>query len=148
MNSNSEVRLIQRYARFLINGSIIGIIAWVFQLEIYRKLGGNSTVLYALASALTYLPLIVINFLIQRTIVFNSSGVFLRFVTANIAIMLIVSVLSPICSQVINHSIASPWGERTGFAVAALLGSIPSFIINHLWVFRKTSVYKNPGGIS
>jgi hypothetical protein len=128
--------MIYNYAKFFINGSILGIIAWGLQLLIYHGLGRNSAAFYALASALTYAPLLVINFLIQRSVIFKRSGIFKRFVTANLGIMLIVSVLSPLCSLAMSYSFGDPWGDRTGFAIAALLSSIPSFFINNHWVFR------------
>lgn len=128
--------MISEYATFFINGGVLGIIAWGLQLLIYRAIGGDSALAYALASALTYIPLVVVNFLSQRSWIFNRPGLFPRFVLANLFIMLLVSVLSPLCWQVIDLMV--PWGDRGGFAMAALLSSIPSFFINRHWVFGKS----------
>ncbi|MDD2768528.1 MAG: hypothetical protein PHT19_07320 [Methylococcus sp.] len=141
--------MILEYTKFFVNGGILGVIAMGLQMLIYRLLGGDSAAFYALASALTYAPLVTINFMIQRTWIFNRPGLFPRFVSANLGIMLLVSLLSPICSQVIDLAAGAPWGERGGFALAALLGSIPSFFIKRHWVFEKRFlVGRAPDGIN
>lgn len=129
--------MIREYFKFFVSGGVLGIIAWALQLFIYRLMGGDSATLYTVASALTYVPLVVINFIIQRTWIFNRSGLFFRFVFANASIMLLVSLLSPLCRQVIDLIAGAPWGDHCGFIMAALLGSIPSFLIKRLWVFAK-----------
>lgn len=130
--------MIREYAKFFINGGILGVVAWGLQLMIYRLLGGDSQVAYAGASAVTYVPLVVINFLIQRTWIFNRPGLFPRFVVANLSIMLLVSLLSPFFRLVIDNIAGVPWGERGGFVMAALVGSVPSFMIKRRWVFGKS----------
>lgn len=130
--------MIREYAKFFVNGGILGVIAWGLQLLIYRALASDSAYAYALASALTYLPLVVVNFMVQRAWIFNSPGLFPRFVVANLAIMLLVSVLSPVCRQIIDLMVGVPWGGRGGFIMAALIGSIPSFLVKRHWVFGKT----------
>ena len=128
--------MIYEYAKFFVNGGILGFFAWGLQLLIYRSLGGDSAVVYALASGLTYAPLVVINFAIQRKWIFNRPGLFPRFVVANLGIMLLVSFMSPLCGQMIDVVAGEPWGVRGGFALAALLGSIPSFFVKRQWVFK------------
>lgn len=91
---------------------------------------------YGLATALTYVPLVVINFFIQRTWIFNRPGLFWRFVAANLAIMILVSLLSSLCRYLINQSFGLQWGDRLGFIAAALLGSGPSFFLKRKWVFE------------
>lgn len=129
--------MIFEYAKFFFNGGILGIIAWGLQLLIYRALASDTAYAYALASTLTYLPLVVINFIVQRTWIFKKPGLFPRFVLANLAIMLFVSALSPACRQMIDLLAGVPWGDRGGFIMAALIGSIPSFFIKRHWVFGK-----------
>jgi putative flippase GtrA len=127
-----------QYARFFVNGGILGVAAWWLQLTIYRVLHqgeGDSQLIYAVASALTYLPLVLVNFAIQRKFVFSRHGVFWRFVVANLFVMLLVSAMSPICQVVVDLMAGKPWGARIGFALAALLGSVPSFLIKRKWVF-------------
>ena len=129
--------MIGEYARFFINGGILGIIACVMQLLIYHMLGSDSATNYTLASALTYAPLVILNFMIQRAWIFNRQGLFLRFIVANLSIMLLVSLLSPLCRELVDLTVGAPWGNRAGFIIAALLGSIPSFLIQRKWVFAK-----------
>lgn len=129
--------MIREYFKFFVNGGVLGIVAWGLQLFIYRMLGGDSATLYTVASALTYVPLVVVNFMIQQAYIFNRPGLFFRFVIANASIMLLVSLLSPLCRQVIDLIAGAPWGDQSGFIIASLLGSIPSFLIKRHWVFAK-----------
>ena len=132
--------MIREYGKFFINGGILGIVAWQFQLLIYAAMGDGG-LNYTFASALTYIPLVVINFAIQRKFIFQSSGLFSRFVAANLAIMILVSILSPIFQTLVDWVVGNPWGTRAGFVLAALVGSIPSFFLKRHWVFGKS--FKN-----
>lgn len=129
--------MIIEYGKFFINGGILGLVAWWLQLQIYRTLPADSGYAYALASALTYLPLVVVNFMVQRAWIFKERGLFRRFVVANLIIMLLVSALSPLCRQTLDLVAGVPWGDRGGFILAALVGSVPSFLIKRHWVFGK-----------
>jgi len=127
--------MFRQFVKFSINGGLLGIVSWLMQSAIYRQLGGDSSTYYALATALTYAILVSVNFLIQRSWVFRDDGRFWRFVAANLVIMLLVSGLAPICRSAVSILIGQPWGDRLGFAMAALLGSVPSFLIKKRWVF-------------
>lgn len=127
--------MLAQYLKFFLNGGALGVAAWGLQWLIYNEINGNSAKDYGIASALTYVPLIGINFMIQRRWIFNRPGVFWRFVVANFVIMILVSLLSPLFRYEINHIFGSPWGDRFGFIDAALLGSIPSFLLMRIWVF-------------
>lgn len=129
--------MLREYVKFSINGGLLGLVAWWLQQSIYLGLGGATPEAYLLASALTYLPLVLVNFYIQRRWIFFRPGLFWRFVLANLAIMLLVSVLSPWCWRLVDLIVGPPWGERSGFAVAAVIGSVPSFLIKRHWVFGK-----------
>ena len=127
--------MLAQYLKFFLNGGTLGVAAWGLQWLIYNEINGNSAKDYGIASALTYVPLIGINFMIQRRWIFNRPGAFWRFVVANFVIMILVSLLSPFFRYEINHIFGSPWGDRFGFIDAALLGSIPSFLLMRIWVF-------------
>lgn len=125
-----------QYIKFFINGGVLGLAAWGLQWIIYKGINGDSSIDYSIASALAYVPLVFVNFLIQRKWVFNRKGLFLRFVAANATIMLFVSLLSPFSRISINYIFGTPWGDTIGFVVASLIGSIPSFFIKRFWVFN------------
>lgn len=127
--------MLQQYFKFFINGAILGALAWALQLLIYDALGGSSSAEYTFATAITYAPLVLLNFMVQRTLIFNRPGLFWRFVAANLAIMVLVSFLSPVCKVCLDALVGHPWGERGGFAIAALAGSVPSFLLKRRWVF-------------
>ena len=128
--------MIHQYFKFFINGGILGVVSWGMQIIIYNILGGDSSLKYAIATAITYMPLIIINFLIQRKWIFQNDGVFWRFVTANLTIMLLVSILSPLCRLWIAWVAGAEWGDKGGFALAAILMSVPSFFLKRFFVFN------------
>lgn len=128
--------MFHQYLKFFFNGGILGIVSWALQIGIYKAIGGDSGFAYAIASVLAYLPLVLINFFVQKAWIFKRDGLFKKFVAANLAIMILVSLLSPFCRTLIAAIFGTPWGDRGGFILAALLGSIPSFLIKRHWVFR------------
>lgn len=130
----------RQYLKFLINGGILGIVSWALQAFIFWAMESDSGSAYAVATALTYLPLVLINFLVQRSWIFRRDGIFFRFAAANVLIMFLVSGLSPLCRMFIASMAGAEWGDRGGFIMAALLGSVPSFIIQRSWVFTARSV--------
>jgi len=130
--------MLWQFAKFLVNGGLLGIVAVAVQALLYR-LCGDGSFAYALASALTYGPLILINFIIQRAWIFKSSGCLWRFTLINLLMMLLVSLLSPLCKLAINQLFWPPWGEQCGFLLAALLSAIPSFLAQKRFVFASQS---------
>lgn len=128
--------MLRQYIKFFINGGLLGIVAWGLQLGIYRLIDGEFQYGYAMASCLTFMPLIVVNFLIQKNFIFKKHGLFLKFFVANLSIMLLVMLLSEICKYFLTQELGKMWGERGGFLVASLLGSVPSFLLKKYWVFR------------
>jgi putative flippase GtrA len=127
--------MLVQYTKFFINGGLLGLVAWALQFFIYKSISGHIEHAYALASCLTYLPLVVVNFLIQRAIIFKASGVFIRFFVANMSIMVAVTILAEGCKFLLSSHLGEAWGDRLGFLIAALIGSIPSFLIKRYWVF-------------
>jgi putative flippase GtrA len=83
-------------------------------------------------------PLIAVNYLIQRRWIFQSEGRLWKFVTAHLAIMAFVSILSPVCRFLNGRVATTDWANGGGFILAALVGSILSFFIQREWVFRET----------
>jgi putative flippase GtrA len=123
------------YFWFFVNGCFLGFISMGVQSIIYQFIGIRSGFVYAFASMLTYIPLIVINFIIQRRWIFQRDGLFWRFVLANISIMILVSLFSPFARMVVTWAVGVEWGDRAGFAIAALVMSIPSYFLKRFFVF-------------
>lgn len=124
-----------QYAKFLLNGGVLGVAALILQSSIYRALGGVGALEYAMASSLTYVPLVFVNFAIQRKWVFSRSGLFFRFLAVNVSIMAFVASLSPLCKMAVEMFFAPPLGDRVGFVLASLFGSVPSFLAKRRFVF-------------
>jgi len=125
-----------QYLKFLINGGLLGLVSWGLQLTIYRAIGHDSYIAYAIATTLTYIPLIAVNFLIQRSWIFKTDGLFWKFVAANLLIMLLVTLFSPLCRLFITWITSAEWGDRLGFALAAIIMSLPSFFLKRFFVFK------------
>jgi len=128
--------MLNQYIKFCINGGLLAIVAWALQLGIYKLIDGHLVHAYAVASCLTYLPLVIINFLIQKSLIFKRHGLFWRFFIANMMIMLLVTGLSQYCKELIDLLWGAPWGDKGGFMLATAIGSTPSFLLKRYWVFN------------
>ena len=125
----------RQYFWFCINGGILGIVSLVLQALIFRTIGMNTSLAYGLATALTYVPLVIANFVIQRRWIFKKNGLFWRFVLANLSFMFLVALFAPICRLIIANLVGAEWGDRGGFALAAVAMSVPSYFAKRLLVF-------------
>lgn len=129
--------LIQQFFGFVINGGVLGVLAIGLHAAIFQLFAYDTGFAYAIASLLTYIPLIVLNFFIQRRIIFATNGRFWRFVMANMIIMAFVSAISPLCRSLIAFAFGDVAGDLTGFILAAVIGATPSFVLARYWVFVK-----------
>jgi putative flippase GtrA len=129
-----------QYLKFLINGGLLGLAAWVLQAGLFRLLGQTNSSSYAIASVLTYLPFILLNFAIQRRLIFTAPGGLSRFIVANTCIMIVVSSLSPLCRELVAEIGGGSAGDQGGFILAALIGATPSFLLSRFFVFRHQPV--------
>ena len=120
---------------FMANGAVLGVLALLVQGLLFGLFGGSDVKSYAIASAVTYVPLILLNFQIQRSLIFASSGRLLRFLVANVLIMLLVSFLSPVFRALISAVFGMQVADMLGFTMAALTGATPSFLLSKYWVF-------------
>ena len=123
---------------FLINGGVLGVVAWALQLGLFHLMGGEDSFDYAVAATLAYPPLVVTNFLIQQKLIFAQPGRFLRFVLVNLVVTALVSIASPGARLVVQVFLEEPWGSRTGFMIAALAIAPLSFLMQKLLVFRSS----------
>lgn len=127
--------ILKQYAKFLVNGGLIGLVGWCLQSGLFHALGQKDGRAYAIASVLTYMPLILLNFTIQRQLIFSVPGRFSRFVVANIFVMLFVSALSPLCREILALLGGGAVGDQGGFVLASLIGATPSFLLSRYFVF-------------
>ncbi|MDR6395955.1 GtrA family protein [Herbaspirillum seropedicae] len=127
---------LRQYALFLFNGGMLGLLTWALQQGIYHLIDSGQQRDYALASALACAPVILLNCSIQRRLIFRQHGPFRRFLLANLFMMFFVSALAPLCRSLVDLGWHGGHGETLGFAVASLIGSVPSFLINKFWVFK------------
>lgn len=128
--------IFRQYTRFLINGGVIGLIAWAVHTNLLFLFSENSSISYAIASFITYVPLVLLNFFIQRRLIFCAGGYLSRFIVASILIMFLVSILSPICRQILVWLWGEIIGNGGGFVLAALIGATPSFLLSKYFVFK------------
>lgn len=125
-----------RYLKFLINGGVLGLVSWGLQMFFFHLLGRKNGDSYALASFLSYVPCVLLNFAIQRRLIFVAPGRFSRFVLANIVMTLVVATLSPLCREVLVRLGGVGLGDYGGFILASLIGATPSYLLSHCFVFK------------
>lgn len=130
--------MIAQYAKFLINGGILGVLSIFLQAGLFRIIPLEANLAYAVATSLAYMPLLVLNFFIQRRWIFRHGGFFSKFLVANVAIMILVSLLAPLCRAGVASVLGENTGDLTGFPLAAILMSGPSFLLKRYYVFRGT----------
>jgi len=123
-----------QFILFLINGSILGLVAWAVQQGIFNLMGGITGAEYAFAAVISYPP-----YAIQRRHIFAQSGRFPRFVFVKFIIMALVSLLSPVMRWGVSCFLGGLWGNRVGFIAAALAVAPVSFILNRVWVFQNSN---------
>lgn len=126
-----------KYLKFLIVGSFLGICSIFLQRLFFILLGGNTSFEYMSATALTYLPLLFINFFLQKKWVFRSSGMILKFFVANLSVMLMVSSCSPLVRLFISSFFSQSTADKYAFGLAAIFMSIPSYLIKKNFVFNE-----------
>lgn len=102
---------------------------------LYSIIKNSSPYSYGAATALTYLPLILINFLVQQGLIFHRPGRFTRFIIVNLLVMLFVSFLSVVLNKYINGYSSHLFKINSGFLLAALIGSVPSFLLSKKLVY-------------
>jgi hypothetical protein len=132
---NIKYSMFKEYAKFMINGAIIGLLFWFFQLLIFKEFGMQSSLGYFISSAVVYPPMLLLNFYSQKFWVFGKNGNFKYFFFTNISIMAIVLISAPFFRLIINHIWGSPNGDFFGFACAAIFSSLPSFFIKRKFIF-------------
>ena len=131
----------KEYVKFFINGGILGLVAWGGQYAIYHFIVNNDYYTYALSSAFAYVPLVLINFSLQRIWIFRVNGSLFRFIVANLLMMIAVSFVAVLMNYLINLKFNQAWAERLGYPIASLIVSVPSFFLKRNWVFSKGIKY-------
>ena len=127
--------MLKQYSQFFVNGVLISMLAWLLQYFIFITFGGESSTGYAISTAIAFSITMVINFFIQMRFIFKSPGAFHRYVISDLVTLVVVSLLSPLCRLLIAGFTTLEWGDKGGFLLAALIGSVPSFLMKRFWVF-------------
>jgi len=127
--------MLKQYTHFFFNGVIVTLFAWILQFTLFKLFGGESSLSYGIATSVAFSITMVMNFFIQMKLIFKTSGLFHRYLFTEVIIMLLVSLLAPLCRLLIAEISTNEWGDRGGFAMAALIGSVPSFLMKRYWVF-------------
>ena len=127
-----------RYIKFLMIGGFLGICSIFLQRLFFRLLGGNTSFEYMSATALTYIPLLFINFFLQKKWVFRSDGMILKFFAANLLVMVMVSASSPLVRFFISGFFSQSTADKYAFALTAIFMSFPSYLIKKNFVFNES----------
>jgi hypothetical protein len=135
----SQMKYFKQYLVFFFNGVMLGLAAWALQFYLYNFIGSGSSAAYALATSLTYVIFVLINCTIQRYLIFRTKVIISRFILSQVFMMVFLTLLSPLSMLAINKIAGISYGERFGFAVAAVSISIPSYLLSRFWAFQERS---------
>ena len=129
-------RIFKHYAMYFINGSILGIVALELQSLIFEMVYFESRFFYPLSVAFTCSILIPINFFIQRKIIFKKKGQFLKFIMITFSGIFLVSITSSLIKGMLSLFLSGKYIEQLSFILAALIISLPIFLLKRSYVFR------------
>lgn len=120
---------------FFINGILVTLLTWALQYFIFIQFADRDSWGYALSTAIAFIVVLIINFLIQRSLIFKQQGLFRKYLLTDLFILLLVTILAPVCRLLLSAVITPEIGDKGGFLMAGLIASVPSFIIKKMWVF-------------
>lgn len=127
------------FVKFLINGGVIGILSWAFQLLFYFAIDAISPSFEDKITYSVYLAFIVvllINFFSLKKIVFRSDGMFYKFVIVTSLVIFLVGKLAGVLLPYLN-SIIPDFALYICYPAAALILAPFSFILKKVLVFQK-----------
>lgn len=127
--------MLRQYSVFLVNGVLITLLAWLLQYSLFIVIGNESSLGYAVSTAVATAITMTINFFIQQSIIFKKAGQLHRYLIADLFNLLLVTLLSPLFRIVVATLLTYEWGDKTGFLLAAFIASIPVFFLKKHWVF-------------
>jgi hypothetical protein len=133
---------VREYLLFLLNCDVLGMLSWALQFN--WLINGNSDRHFAMASFHACVPVVFLNLFIQRRLIFGTKSPLFRFLLAQLFIMASTSFLSPVCRTLIELIATREHGDKLGFALASIIGSVPSFLFNKSRVFRGGRSPKDP----
>ncbi len=126
------------YTKYLVNGFIITLLAWVLQYSLFYLIGDNHSMYYSVASALAMIITTTVNYYIQKKLIFKAEGLVAKFVVVEFLNVISVSVAvvyvrDLLLSCKLNHALI----DLISFPFVALVISVPVFILKRFWVFMK-----------
>jgi len=134
--------MLRQYSAFLVNGVLITVLAWLLQYGFFKLMAQDSSLGYAIATALATIITMIINFFIQKKYIFKKYGLFHRYLIADVVNLFLVTILAPIFRLLIAEVFTLEWGDKGGFLMAAFVASIPVFFIKRHWVFSGEGLTK------
>ena len=126
-----------QFVKFFINGVFFGLLAWGVQLTIYTLLANDSSLFFGVSSFIASFIILSMNFIAQKKWIFKSAGVFKHFLIASVLMIILISILSPLIRDFIAVFVSVSWADIMGYPLAAVISSLPSFLLQRHWVFRE-----------
>ena len=125
-----------QFVLFMFNGGVIGLLCWALQLGIYSAAGVSGTSGYWFSALLASAIGIIINYQIQRRLIFARKGNFWLFAAAATAVSIAVSFAAVAGRQWLGLFFEPPIATRFGYAVGALAIAPLSCVIKKFLIFR------------
>lgn len=119
---------------FLVNGVILGLITFIFQYVVDLELRPLFVYHQLLSTIVAMTPLMFINFLTQKNLIFKKKGSFPKFILSNLFIMFLVSTASELFNK---FNIFIFYDFNLNFLFAALIISPTSFLIKKYFIFSR-----------
>ena len=121
-----------QFFSFLANGLILGVITFIFQHVVDLELKSSFIYHQLLSTIIAMTPLMFINFLSQKKLIFKKNGSFPKFILSNLFIMLLISTASELFNR---FNIFIFYDLNLNFLFAALIISPTSFFIKKYFIF-------------
>ncbi|WP_426417214.1 GtrA family protein [Aestuariirhabdus sp. LZHN29] len=134
-----------RFARYLIVGSVVGISAVLFRELLALLMPAQHTGYYLFTVVVTYAVAIVASYLLQRLFTFNYEvidshrRVFVSYIVVALIGGSVTSMLSVgVRALLLDVGPLAHFADTLAFIVGALGASVVTYLLNLLWVFRRT----------
>ncbi len=126
----------RQFAFFMVNGGFIGLLCWGMQMGIFLAVGLPGSVAYWFSSLVASAIGIVVNYHIQRHLIFGRHGSFWLFALAATVVSIVVSFAAVVARDVLALYFEATTAARFGYMVGALAIAPFSFVLKKFVIFR------------
>ena len=124
------------FSFFILNGGILGLVAYFIQNYIYQNMIQVSEFKNFVSAFLAMIPILFLNFIIQLKIIFKTKGRFAKFLAANLFVLTLISIFTEISFRLFPIRILyNDYYYNLNFILVSLLMMPLSFLLKRNFVF-------------